>query len=246
MQDAAALLARVRDRQPQIHCLTNAVALELSANVLLAVGAEPSLTGDLTTVGEFVRGCDALVVNLGMLDPTRAAAIEAGVAAAADGGRPWLLDPVKVERSAARRDVAQQLLAASPAAVRGNAAEIEALARTGVEPARTLAVRHGCTVAATGAEDLVVDATRSGTILNGSPLMTRVTAVGCAGSALVGAFLAVEADAWRATRAALLVLGVAGEMAAERARGPGSFAVELLDALSHLGAAELREYGRVR
>ena len=55
--------------------------------------------------------------------------------------------------------------------------------------------------------------------------MARVTAMGCAASALVGACLAVEPDAWQATAAALIVIGVAGEVAAARARGPGSFAV---------------------
>ena len=61
--------------------------------------------------------------------------------------------------------------------------------------------------------------------------MAKVTALGCAASALVAACLAVERDAWRASAAALLIIGVAGELAAERARGPGSFAVEILDAL---------------
>jgi hydroxyethylthiazole kinase len=58
--------------------------------------------------------------------------------------------------------------------------------------------------------------------------------MGCVASALVAACLAVEGDAWLATTAALLALGVAGESAAVRARGPGSFASEILDALDHL------------
>lgn len=243
---AARLLARVRSRRPRVHGLTNAVALELSANVLLAVGAEPSLSGDAATVAEFVRGCDALVVNLGMLDPTRVAAIGAGVRAAAETGRPWLLDPVMVERSSTRRDLARRLLDATPAVVRGNAAEIAALAGTGGDASAVLARRHGCTVAQTGVEDLIVGTSRRAVIANGSPLMTRVTALGCAGSALLGAFLAVEPDPWLAARAALLTLGVAGEVAAERARGPGSFAVEFLDALGGIGEAELVERGRWR
>ena len=160
LRAAADLLARVRDRQPQVHCLTNAVALELSANVLLALGAEPSMTGDAATVAEFVRGCDALVVNLGMLEPVRAVAIEVAVRTAADSGRPWLLDPVKVDRSGSRRDFARALLRTPPAVLRGNTAEIAALAGIGAEPAQALAARHGCVVAATGREDLVVDETR--------------------------------------------------------------------------------------
>ena len=78
------------------------------------------------------------------------------------------------------------------------------------------------------------DGKRLATIANGDPLMAKVTAMGCAGSALVAACLAVEDDAWLATTAALLMFGVAGEIAAERARGPGSFAVEIIDALHGL------------
>jgi hydroxyethylthiazole kinase len=75
--------------------------------------------------------------------------------------------------------------------------------------------------------------------------MARVTAMGCAGSALVGACLAVEPDAFQATAAALILIGVAGELAAARARGPGSFAVEILDAVHGLDRETLIARARV-
>jgi hydroxyethylthiazole kinase len=75
--------------------------------------------------------------------------------------------------------------------------------------------------------------------------MNRVTAMGCAGAALVAAALAIEADAWLATCAAVLVFAVAGECAAARARGPGSFAVEIIDALDGLERETLRARARV-
>ncbi len=65
-----------------------------------------------------------------------------------------------------------------------------------------------------------------------------------AGSALVAACLAVEEDAWLATSAALLMFGVAGEVAAARARGPGTFAVEIIDALH--GLSRLTLVGKAR
>lgn len=241
---AAALLARVRERRPGVHCLTSPVAQGLSANALLAVGAEPSLSADPATVRDFVAGTDALAVNLGMLDPAREAASLAAAEAAQALGRPWLLDPVKVELSPARLAFARRLIELRPAALRGNAAEIAALVAGG-DP-RGLACAAGTVVARTGAEDFVTDGARAVGIANGSPLMAAVTATGCAGSALTAAFLAVEPDAFLAAAAALLVMGVAGEIAAARARGPGSFAVELLDALYRLGEADLRERGRAR
>ena len=100
-------------------------------------------------------------------------------------------------------------------------------------------------VGLTGERDLVCDGSRLATIANGDPLMARVTAMGCAASALVGATLAVEPDAWKATAAALIIIGVAGEMAAARARGPGSFAVEILDALYALDRDTLIARARV-
>ena len=238
---AAAVLGRVRDGRPKVHCLTSPVALELSANALLAVGAAPSLTRHASGVRDFVAATDVLVVNLGMLEPAREDAARAAAEAAHLLGRPWLLDPVKVELSGERLAFARRLLASGPAVVRGNGAEIAALG--GEDPAR-LAATIPTVVARTGAEDLVTDGARHATIANGSELMDLVTAVGCAASALAGAFLAVEPDPWRAAVAALLVVGVAGEVAAERARGPGSFAVEFLDALHRLDEPALLERAR--
>jgi hydroxyethylthiazole kinase len=55
--------------------------------------------------------------------------------------------------------------------------------------------------------------------------------MGCAGSAVVAACLAVELDAIRAAIAALAIVGIAGELAAENSSGPGSFATAIIDAL---------------
>lgn len=240
----AGVLARVRERRPRVHCVTSPVALELSANVLLAVGAVPSLTDDAASVRELVAASDALVVNLGMLEPARQQAILIAATKAAELGRPWLLDPVKVELSGQRLAFAKQLVSLRPALVRGNGAEIAALAPADDAAAFARAART--VVARTGPWDLVTDGTREIGLGNGSELMDRVTAIGCAASALAGAFLAVEPDPWAAAAAALLVMGVAGELAAERARGPGSFGPELLDALYRLDEATLIDRGVIR
>jgi hydroxyethylthiazole kinase len=100
-------------------------------------------------------------------------------------------------------------------------------------------------VALTGVTDIVADGARRAAIRNGHPLMGLVTAMGCAGSALLGAALAVEADAWLAAIAALAVLGVAGEIAGANAAGPGSFAVAIIDTLHGLDRATLRARTKV-
>jgi hydroxyethylthiazole kinase len=223
------------------------VAQNFTANVLLAVGAVPSMTLAPEEVGEFVARAHALLINLGTLDRERREAAEIAVARARSEQRPWVLDPVFVERSPGRAAFARTLVAARPQAIRLNAQEFEALAaQTPTDQAlRDYALRQSSALALTGAIDVVTDGTRTAKILNGDPLMGRVTATGCAGAALLTACLALEGDAWLATTAGLLAFAVAGECAAVRAHGPGSFAVELIDALAGLDRETLRARARM-
>jgi hydroxyethylthiazole kinase len=245
---AATVLQRIRAQSPRVHCITNTVAQQFTANVLLAAGAVPSMTLSPQEIGTFVAGADALLVNLGTFDVERRAAVETALRAAAAHGKPWLLDPVFIERSPARAEFARTLVGGKPAVVRLNAAEFAALSdgdQAGDAPGRFAKV-HGTIVALTGRVDIVADGARRVKIANGDPLMGQVTAMGCAGSALICAALAVERDAWLATIAALTAFGVAGEVASRDAAGPGSFAVAIIDALHRLDSATLRTHVRVQ
>src|SRR6476469_232102 len=116
---AVALVERLRARSLRVHCITNAVAQNFTANVLLAVGALPSMTLSPQEIGGFVAGADALLVNLGTFDAERRAATEIAVAAAAERGIPFVLDPVFIDRSAPRAEFARgALLARGPKVVR--------------------------------------------------------------------------------------------------------------------------------
>jgi len=245
-QAAAALLDRLRARGPRVHCITNTVAQNFTANALLAAGCIPSMTLSAEEIGSFVAGSDALLVNLGTFDAERRAATEIAIAAAAGRGIAWVLDPVFVDRSPARAEFARGLLAKRPAAVRLNHAEFKTLAGAEVSEAALTgyARANGCVVAVSGKADLVSDGARVLTIENGHALMSRVTAMGCAGSALLAACLAAGDDAFTASAAALLTLGVAGEIAAETAKGPGSFAAAILDALYTLDAPTVMSRAR--
>jgi len=242
------IIARVRERRPLVHCMTNAVAQNFTANVLLAAGAVPSMTVAPEEIGEFVSRADALLVNLGTLDRERREAAEIATEVAVDEQRPWVLDPVFVERSRPRAQFARSLIARRPSTVRLNAAEFTAMSQAA--PSEDALERYALeqlgVVALTGVEDVITDGARMVRIENGDPLMGKVTAMGCAGTALVAACLAVEADAWLATLAGLLAFAVAGERAAVCARGPGSLAVEILDALASLDRNTLRAHARVR
>jgi hydroxyethylthiazole kinase len=255
---AADVLARIKRRAPRVHCITNSVAQAYTANMLLAAGAIPSMTIAREEIAAFVAGADALLVNLGTFDAERRAAIDVALGAMGQGGMeqrrmPWVLDPVFIERSPARAQFAQSLVARKPAVVRLNAREFAALAEgdtAGVAPARfakthNFAKTHATVIALTGDSDVVTDGERTAKVANGDALMSLVTAMGCAGSALLCAALAVEADAWLASIAALVALGVAGEVAAEGAAGPGSFAAAVIDALHNLDRATLRARSKV-
>jgi hydroxyethylthiazole kinase len=244
---ATSILRRIREHAPRVHCITNTVAQQFTANVLLAAGAVPSMTLSPQEIGGFVAGADALLVNLGTFDAERRSAVEMALSTAAEHGKPWLLDPVFIERSPARADFARGLVGRKPTVVRLNAAEFAALSgndQAGDAPARFAKARHTI-VALTGRVDVVSDGARRVKIANGDPLMGQVTAMGCAGSALICAALAVERDPWLAAIAALAAFGVAGEVAGHDASGPGSFAVGIIDALHALDNATLRDHVRV-
>ncbi len=244
---AADVLERVKRRAPRVHCITNTVAQAYTANILLAAGAVPSMTISPEEIAAFVGGADALLVNLGTFDAERRAAIAPALDAAAQGGKPWVLDPVFIERSPARARFAHNLVGRAPAVVRLNLHEFAALGggdATGDAAAR-FASQHDTVVALTGATDVVSDGARSANIANGDALMGLVTGMGCAGSALIAAALAVERDRYLAAVAALVGLGVAGEIAAADARAPGRFAGSIIDALHELDRARLRARTRV-
>ena len=246
-QGAAALIGRLRARSPRVHCITNAVAQNYTANVLLAAGCIPSMTLSAEEIGAFVSRADALLVNLGTFDRERREATEIAMEAAAQAKMPWVLDPVFVDRSPARAQFARALAARGPRAIRLNAAEFSAL--SGGEPTRgalaAFAHETKTVVGLSGETDWVGDGERLAAVANGHRLMAKVTAMGCAASALVAACVAVEDDAWLGCVAALTIAGVAGELAAAEADGPGTFAVAFLDALYNLDEPTLVTLAKV-
>ncbi|SEN30093.1 hydroxyethylthiazole kinase [Halomonas caseinilytica] len=252
--DLAHHLGRVRETRPLVHNITNHVAMNTMANVLLAHGASPAMAHAREEVGEFAALAGAVTLNIGTLSPDWVNAMEDAARAATDAGTPWVLDPVAVGATALRREAGARLLALSPTAVRGNASEIMALAEQGrggqgvdstdtTEAAERAAVvlarRTGAVVAVTGETDLVTDGKRLARVAGGHALMPLVTTLGCALTGVVGAHLAIGEEPFDACVAALASYAVAGSIAGEHASGPGSFAVAFLDALHALDANTL-------
>jgi hydroxyethylthiazole kinase len=242
---AAAILAKIRAEAPRIHSITNSVGQGFTANMLLAAGAVPSMTTSAEEIGDFVASARAILINLGTLDDERRHAIGLTVVAARASKIPWVLDPVFVDRSPSRLALARTLLQRGPAVVRLNRLEFSALAGGGEDQVRRVAQQNATVVALTGVTDTIADARRTAQIENGHVLMSKVTAMGCAGSALVAAALAVESDPFVAATGALTCLGIAGELAAKRCKGPGGFASAILDVVYEMTDDDIHARARV-
>ncbi|MBV9974050.1 MAG: hydroxyethylthiazole kinase [Hyphomicrobiales bacterium] len=246
-EEIVTIFQELRHRKPRVHCLTNSVAQAFTANLLLAAGAIPSMSASPEEIENFVGRASALLVNLGTLDAERRAALPLALGAAAKARVPVVLDPVFVDSSPPRLALAHQLMEQAPAIIRLNGSEFQALAGLSPMPANArdfAKAKHGV-VALTGAGDIVSDGETMIRIRNGHVLMTQVTGMGCASGALIAAHLAVCGDPMLAAVSGLAALGVAGEIAAETARGPGSFAAGILDALYGLDQEALEERAHV-
>ena len=255
------LLDQLRHESPLVQCITNYVAMNFAANTLLAAGASPAMVHAPEEAGEFASIAGALTINIGTLSSQWLEGMLVAAGAANQSGRPWVLDPVAHFATAYRRKAMEELLALQPAVIRGNASEIMALAGDAssgrgvdsgdsVERAEVLAMvlarRVHAVIAVTGETDFVTDGQDSVRIAGGSALMPKVTAMGCALTGLVGAFVAVTPESpLNATVAALACFSVAGWQAAQEASGPGSFAWRFIDALAGLDGNTLQAQAEI-
>ncbi|MEG3660913.1 hydroxyethylthiazole kinase [Celeribacter halophilus] len=259
MEDLGQSLDHMRQTAPLVHNITNYVAMNVMANVMLAAGASPAMLHAREEVEEFAALAQAITINIGTPSPAWAEAMEMAAKTANAYKTPWVFDPVAVGATAYRRELGPRLLALSPSVIRGNASEILALAGVGTAgkgadatdsvdaaqtAARDLARQSGGIVAVTGPVDFVTDGDRTALIANGHEMMPRITALGCSLNGIIGAFL-VGQDPFDATVAALAYYGLAGELASQRAEGPASFQTAFIDALYQLDPATLTQGARV-
>lgn len=223
---AAENLTNIRSAKPLIHNITNFVVMNSTANVLLAAGASPVMAHAENEVEEMVSFAGALVLNIGTLtDSWLESMIKAGMKSS-ELGIPIILDSVGAGATALRTSAAKRIIEeTSVSVICGNASEIlslqdESSETKGVdslhsvaeaaETATMLAEELGTTLAITGPVDLVTDGRRGFNVANGHALMPYVTGTGCAATAVIGAFAAVDPDPVTATVTALAFFGLAG------------------------------------
>ena len=248
----------VRERAPLVHSITNLVVMNLNANALLAVGASPVMAHAHEEVADMAGFAQALVLNIGTLEPYWIESMRLALLTASQRGIPVVMDPVGAGATAYRnQSIAMLLATAAPTVIRGNGSEIMSTAGSAIKTrgvdssaaandalgaAQALVQRNAQVVCVSGETDHILDnQNRWARLSNGHVWMTKITGVGCSATALIGAFCAVQPDAWRATTSAMAYLGVVGEVAAEKAiargQGVGSMQAGLLDELQLLDQA---------
>jgi len=244
------IIERIRQERPLIHNITNMVAMNDSANIILAIGGLPVMAHAQAEVREMVRVAGALVLNIGTLTPEQIDSMIAAGEEANNLKKPVVLDPVGAGATHLRTESALRLQKRIKInIVRGNHAEVSILAglkgsikgvesvgsgENAVEVARSLARKHNQVVIITGKQDIVTNGKTVIEINNGSPMLGTITATGCMVTSLIATFAAVCNDYVMASTGALVCFGLAGERAAVKAQGPGSFKVNLFDEVYNL------------
>ena len=259
----ATLLEKIRNCSPLVHNITNFVAMNPSANILLALGGSPVMAHSREEVAEMAAMADALVLNIGTLTEQWIASMLLAAKAANQRGIPVILDPVGAGATGYRtRTVTHILREVDVSVIRGNASEVLSLADANVKTkgvdssvglsdetvdvAAAIARQYGCIVAISAENDLITDGDRVLRVTNGVPLMTRVTGLGCGLSAATGAFCAVAGDdLLTAVAAAFGFYGLCGQLALGCGDRPGSFYVAFLDNLYSAGSTEIRDHLRI-
>ncbi|MFP3154108.1 hydroxyethylthiazole kinase [Lachnospiraceae bacterium ZAX-1] len=250
------LIEKVRANKPLVHHITNYVTVNDCANITLGIGASPIMADANEEAADIAGISQAVVLNMGTLNPKTVQSMLLAGKAANNAGVPVIFDPVGAGASAYRNETAASLISEVKfTVIRGNISEIKFIAglksetkgvdagendidsADGINIAKSLAKRLNCVIAITGATDTISDGEKVTLIKNGHPMLANLTGTGCMCSSLVGSFVgAVPQLPLEATICAVLSMGIAGEIAYEKAGelGNGSFRVALHDAISKI------------
>ncbi|WP_141233218.1 hydroxyethylthiazole kinase [Terribacillus saccharophilus] len=244
------VIKQVREANPLIHCITNEVVINFTANGLIALGASPVMASAKEEVAQMVQHAQALLLNIGTL---AAADVEAMILAGKEANRlgiPVIFDPVGVGATAYRTETSRRILAeVDVTVIRGNAGEISVLGGTsvkvkgvdgsedGISPrvVQQLARELNTIVIATGKIDILSDGNHTYSIANGHEMLSNITGSGCLLGAVVAACAGAADNVLEACIGALCFYGIAAEEAAKTAKAPGSFQIAFLDQLYLLG-----------
>lgn len=249
---------QLQTQQPLVHCITNSVAANYVANVLLAAGASPAMIDNPFEAESFANIAAALSINLGTPTSEQMQAMRIAAQTVATKATPWVLDPVGYGPFLKwRSDIIDELVLLQPTIIRGNASEISALAGNQIQSkgvdstvsshevyqqAMSL-LTYGECVAISGESDFILSNALNCVIQvnGGSYLQPKVTATGCALGALIAAYSSVTTPTI-ATLSAHIHFAIAGKRAFEKSQSVGSFNIAFLDAIHEMNAEVISEY----
>ena len=222
------LLNEVRNKKPLVHNITNYVTVNDCANILLAIGASPIMADDIKEAADITKISSALVINIGTLNERTIESMIASGKKANELNIPVVFDPVGAGASEFRNETTKRILEEVKISVlRGNMSEIKFISGLesttkgvdasesdmksgndeGINVAKNLANKLNCTVAITGATDIVSDGKRVAILENGTKMLANVTGTGCMTTALVGAFCGAGSDYFIGAIAGITVYG---------------------------------------
>ncbi|MGX9136373.1 hydroxyethylthiazole kinase [Rummeliibacillus sp. JY-2-4R] len=248
-------ISKIRKASPLVHCITNYVVANFTANGLLAIGASPVMADEASEVEEMVSNASALLLNIGTINSrTKEAMLLAG-RKANEKRIPVVLDPVGVGATTYRQQTVQELLQTVKFnLIRCNAGELASIAGVkwqakGVDSgigeidvekvAKQVAQKFNCMVIVTGPSDILTNGEQTYSVDGGNLLMTQVTGTGCLLSAVCSGALAVEGDPLTVLRDVLQDYKTVAELASTTNQ-LGSFQVEVLNALHDISRGEQR------
>lgn len=252
---------QLQTQQPLVQCITNTVAANYAANILLAAGASPAMIDNPFESESFVKISGALSINLGTPTTEQMQAMRISAQTAQAHQIPWVLDPVGYGPILKwRSEMTDELLQFKPSIIRGNASEISTLAGNQVESkgvdstlnsadvynqAKVLLEHTEC-VAISGESDFIISKAFNAVIQinGGSYLQPKVTATGCALGALIAAYSAVTTPTL-ACISAHVHFAIAGKLAFKKAQTVGSFNVAFIDYVNSLNAEMIEQYANI-
>jgi hydroxyethylthiazole kinase len=263
----ADLPEKVREKKPLVHHITNYVTVNDCANVTLEIGASPVMADAVGEAADIASIAGALVLNMGTLNENTIPSMIAAGKAANAKNIPVVFDPVGAGASKLRNDTAAIITKELKLSVlRGNISEINFIAgvnsqtkgvdasendlagaKNAEKTAKELAQKLGCVVVVSGKIDVISDGKKTIFIKNGHPMLADQTGTGCMCSSLVGSFCAASPDKpYEAAVAAMLSMGIAGEIAFKKAgrSGNGSFRAALHDAVSKMDSNTIKKMAR--
>ena len=233
-----------------IHCITNPISMNQCANAILALGARPIMAEHPDEVMEITRTASSLLLNLGNITDSRISAMRLALKEASATGIPVTLDAVGAACSSLRKTLVRLFLTSGRfACLKGNYSEILALyddtykaagvdAKEGIDDelirraVLELSKTNNCIVAATGKVDLIASNGEIKEVTGGTVQLSQVTGTGCMLGAIIATYLAEE-NSFRSVVEACAFFKACGEKAATN-KGPGTFMVNLLDAIGGL------------